>query len=71
MIKRTVAGILWLLAFWSSWAVVSVAVVLPPVPGVLIGAAIGVFVALDPFHRIWESTASPSTQPAALEPDAA
>jgi hypothetical protein len=71
MLKRTVAGILWLLAFWSAWAVVSVAVVLPPVPGVLIGTAIGVFVAIDPFHRIWESTAAPSAQPAALEADAA
>ena len=71
MIKRTVAGILWLLAFWSAWAVVSVVVTLPPVPGVLIGAAIGAFVALDPFHRIWEPLAAPSTQPAVLEPDAA
>ena len=71
MLKRTVAGVLWLLAFWSAWAVVSVAVVLPPIPGVLIGTAIGVFVAIDPFHRIWESTAAPSAQPAVLEADAA
>ena len=71
MIKRTAAGILWLLAFWSAWAVVSVVVILPPAPGVLIGAAIGAFVALDPFHRIWEPLASPSTQSAVLEPDAA
>ena len=66
MLKRTFAGVSWTLASWIvfSW-VVSLAG-LPNAIAVVAAVPVGLFIAMDPMHRIWLSPSNPAQAGTAL-----
>lgn len=53
MKKRVLAGLLWFYATWYAWSLVAAFSGLPDLLGPVLGAAVAMFVAGDPFGRIW------------------
>ena len=53
MKKRVLAGLLWFYATWYAWSMVAALAGLPELLGPVVGAAVAMLVAGDPFGRIW------------------
>lgn len=53
MKKRLLAAFLWFAAGWYTWAFIASVAGLTPLFGPVLGAALAMFVAGDPMHRIW------------------
>jgi hypothetical protein len=62
MTKRLTAGVLWFLAAGWGLNYVSVLVGLEPSLGLILSAAVGTFVGLDPFHLLWSTVAVTSAE---------
>jgi hypothetical protein len=58
--KRLLAGLLWTYVVWYGWSVVAWMIGLPDQLGPFVGLAAGLFVAMDPMHRIWSRGAAPA-----------
>jgi hypothetical protein len=73
MVKRIAAPVLWFFTVATAWNYVVLMSGAPSFPGLVFGAAVAAFVAIDPFHLIWakasEAPASRESKPATA-PDA-
>jgi hypothetical protein len=67
MVKRIASAVLWFLAIAWGFNYISLMTGAPAIIGLLLGAAIGSFVVIDPFHLIWSQRIAPPGSPA---PDA-
>ena len=53
MKKRVLAGLLWFYVTWCAWSFLPASAGLPELAGPVLGAAVAMFIAGDPFGRIW------------------
>lgn len=53
MVKRIAAPVLWFFTVATAWNYVVLMSGAPSFPGLVFGAAVAAFVAIDPFHLIW------------------
>lgn len=66
MKKRVLTGLLWFYATWYAWSMVAALAGLPELFGPVVGAAVAMLVAGDPFGRIWG--AKPIGRPVLIAP---
>ena len=55
MAKRIASAVLWFLAVAYAWNILATVVGISDTPAILLGAAAGLFIGMDPTHRIWSS----------------
>ena len=55
MAKRIASAVLWFLAVAYAWNILATVVGISDTPAILLGAAVGLFIGMDPMHRIWDA----------------
>jgi hypothetical protein len=68
MVKRTACSVAWLIAVAWGFNLANLVLGLPPVIGMLLGAAVAAVVLIDPTHRIWPARALEAGRQAADHP---
>jgi len=56
MFRRVIASLLWVWCIATAWSFLAWATGVPADLGPFVGLAVGVFVGMDPLHKIWVRT---------------